>query len=167
MRFTKIFIFVLLVSISFLIVPQVFAKWTEEDCTSYRSKNPEGKNYSSDVTYDYQCGWVKSTVSGSAIYSGGGLELPDQSAGSSTEIRGISHEGSLINLIIGWTNFLLPYVNVLSIAAIVAAGLMYILSFTNEELHTKAKSILIYVVIGIVLVYSAFTIVNTLLKVGQ
>jgi hypothetical protein len=100
------------------------------------------------------------------IYSGGGLQLPDQSAGAPTEIRGISHEESLINLIIGWTNFLLPFVNVLSIAAIVAAGLMYIVSFTNDELHSKAKSILIYVTIGIVLVYSAFTIVNTLLKVG-
>ena len=100
------------------------------------------------------------------IYSGGGLQLPDQSAGAPTEIKGISHEGDLVNLIIGWTNFTLPYVNVLAVGAIVAAGLMYIVSFTNEELHTKAKSVLIFVVIGIVLVYSAFTIVNTLLKVG-
>jgi cytochrome bd-type quinol oxidase subunit 2 len=100
------------------------------------------------------------------VFQGGGLQLPDQSAGSDTEIKGISHEGSLINLIIGWTNFLLPYVNVLSILAIVLAGIMYIASFTSEELHTKAKSILGYVVIGIILVYSAFTIVNTLLQVG-
>lgn len=104
---------------------------------------------------------------GAQIYKGGGLQLPDQSAGAPTEIRGISHEGSLINLIIGWTNFLLPFVNVLSIAAIVVAGFMYIISFTSEDLHSKAKTILIGVVIGIVLVYSAFTIVNTLLKVGQ
>ena len=109
---------------------------------------------------------VNTQVYAASIYSGGGLELPDQSAGSETEIKGISHEGDLVNLIIGWTNFLLPYVNVLSVAAIVVAGFMYIMSFTNEELHTKAKSILTYVAIGIILVYSAFTIVNTLLKVG-
>ncbi len=166
MRFTKVFIFVLLVSMSCLFAHQAFAAWTQQECDVYRATHSE-----KDTWYELNCKWLKpaSTPSsiGSPIYTGGGLELPDQSAGSATEIRGISHEGSLINLIIGWTNFLLPYVNVLSIAAIVAAGLMYILSFTNEELHTKAKSILIYVVIGIVLVYSAFTIVNTLLKVGQ
>lgn len=100
------------------------------------------------------------------VYSGGGLQLPDQSSGSGTEIKGISHESSLINLIIGWTNFMLPYVNVLAIFAIVAAGMMYLVSFANDELHTKAKGILSYVVIGIVLIYSAFTIVNTLLSVS-
>jgi hypothetical protein len=97
-------------------------------------------------------------------YTGGGLGVPDD---KKYDLRGISKEKDLKSLVIGWTNFLLPYVSVLSVFAIVAAGLFYIVSFFNEELNAKAKNILIYVVIGIVLIFSAYTIVNTLLSFGQ
>ena len=81
-------------------------------------------------------------------------------------ITGISKERDLRTLIIGFTNFVLPYVSVLSIFAIVAGGFFYLLSFANDELHTKAKTILTYVMVGIVLILTAVTIVNTLLSAG-
>ncbi len=101
---------------------------------------------------------------GDTIYTGPGLSVPTQEG--ATEIKGISHETSLVRLIIGWTNFMLPYINVLAILALILAGIYYISSFASEDLHTKAKSILIWVIIGIVLVYSSYTIVNSLIKVG-
>jgi hypothetical protein len=82
------------------------------------------------------------------------------------DIEGISKESDLRTLIIGFTNFILPYVSVLSVFAIVASGFYYLLSFANDELHSKAKNVLMYVVIGVILVMAAVTIVNTLLTVG-
>lgn len=94
------------------------------------------------------------------IYDGPGIQVPDESLVAS----GISKERSLIQLIVFYTNATLPYVSVISVFVFVAAGLFYILSFTNEELNGKAKNMMIYVVIGIVIIFSAYTIVNTLLS---
>ncbi|MDP3975408.1 MAG: pilin [bacterium] len=97
------------------------------------------------------------------LYDGVGVSVPD----ASLVAGGISKEKSLIVLIIGFTNWLLPFVSVLSVFAFVAAGLFYILTFANEELNSKAKNIMLYVVIGIVIIFSAYTIVNTLLSLTQ
>lgn len=96
----------------------------------------------------------------SPIYTGVGIQVPDESLVAG----GISKERSLIQLIVFYTNATLPYVSVISVFVFVAAGLFYILSFTNEELNGKAKNMMIYVVIGIVIIFSAYTIVNTLLS---
>jgi hypothetical protein len=101
---------------------------------------------------------------GGTTYTGGGLAVPDD---RKYDLKGISKSKDLKQLVIGWTNFLLPYVSVLSVFAVVAAGLFYIVSIFNEELNAKAKNILIYVVIGIVLIFSAYTIVNTLLDISR
>lgn len=94
------------------------------------------------------------------VYTGLGVQVPDEDLIPG----GISKKKSLGDLIIFYTNATLPYVSVISIFAFVAAGLFYILSFTNEELNAKAKNIMTYVVIGIVIIFSAYTIVNTLLS---
>jgi|CXWL01.1.fsa_nt_gi hypothetical protein len=93
------------------------------------------------------------------VYTGPGVVVP----GQELIATGISKETSLINLIIFYTNVTLPYVSVLSIFAFVTAGLYYILTFANEELNGKAKTIMLYVVIGIVIIFSSYTVVNFLL----
>ncbi|EKD48112.1 MAG: hypothetical protein ACD_65C00121G0003 [uncultured bacterium] len=47
------------------------------------------------------------------------------------------------------------------ILGIVAGGLMYALSGTDEEKATKAKKILINSIIGAVIVYGAFALVSS------
>lgn len=103
---------------------------------------------------------TRSTPNQGAVYTGPGVQVPDESLVAS----GISREDSLIDLIVFYTNATLPYVSVISVFVFVAAGLFYILSFTNEELNSKAKSMMMYVVIGIVIIFSAYTVVNTLLS---
>jgi len=71
---------------------------------------------------------------------------------------------NLIGMISGWTNFVLPFVSVISIAAIVYAGFLYITAMGNEDQVGKAKNILLFVVIGIILIFSAYSIVNTVLS---
>lgn len=94
------------------------------------------------------------------IYNGPGIQVPD----ASLVAKGISKQTSLLQLIVFYTNALLPYVSVISVLVFVASGLFYILSFTNEELNGKAKNMMTYVVIGIIIIFSAYTIVNTLLR---
>ena len=100
-----------------------------------------------------------SSTNFSPVYEGPGVQVP------SAELipSGISKRQSLIELIVFYTNVTLPYVSVIAVLAFVAAGLFYILSFTNEELNGKAKNIMTYVVIGIIIIFSAYTVVNTLL----
>jgi cysteine-rich repeat protein len=71
--------------------------------------------------------------------------------------------GSAIGIITGWTNFLLPFVGAIAIAAIVYAGFLYLTAAGNDEQAGKAKKIIIWVVIGIIVIFSAYAIVNTLL----
>lgn len=72
--------------------------------------------------------------------------------------------GSAIGIITGWTNFVLPFVGVIAIAALVYAGFLYITAAGNEEQTKKAKNIIMWVVIGIIIIFSAYAIVNTLLS---
>ena len=75
--------------------------------------------------------------------------------------------GSAIGTITGWTNFALPFVSVIAIAALVYAGFLYITAAGNEEQTKKAKNIVMWVVIGIILIFSAFAIVNSLLSANS
>lgn len=92
------------------------------------------------------------------VYDGPGVQVPSDDLIP----QGISQTKSLTALIVFYTNVTLPYVSVVAVFAFVAAGLFYILSFTNEELNGKAKNMMTYVVIGIVIIFSAYTVVNTL-----
>lgn len=96
----------------------------------------------------------------SPVYDGPGVQVPSADMVAS----GIIKEMSLINLIVFYTNATLPYVSVLAVLAFVGAGMFYILSFANEDLNGQAKNMMIYVVIGIIIIISAYTIVNTLLR---
>ena len=72
--------------------------------------------------------------------------------------------GSAIGQITGWTNFAIYFIGAIAIAALVYAGYLYITAGVSEENVDKAKKIVIYVVIGIVLVFMAYAIVNTVLS---
>lgn len=70
---------------------------------------------------------------------------------------------SAIGSITGWTNFTLPFVGVIAIAALVYAGFLYLTAAGNDDQTKKAKNIIIWVVIGIIIIFSAYAIVSTLL----
>ncbi|MBU1089241.1 hypothetical protein KKF38_00390 [Patescibacteria group bacterium] len=72
--------------------------------------------------------------------------------------------GSAIGMVTGWTNFMLPFVGAIAIAALVYAGFLYLTAAGNEEQTGKAKKIIIWVVIGIIIIFFAYAIVNTLLE---
>ncbi|MFH0833864.1 MAG: hypothetical protein V2A63_00535 [Patescibacteria group bacterium] len=75
--------------------------------------------------------------------------------------------GSAIGVITGWTNFALPFVGVIAIAVLVYAGFLYLTAAGSEDQTKKAKNILIWVAIGIIIIFSAYAIVNTLLSTNS
>lgn len=69
---------------------------------------------------------------------------------------------SALDMIVGWTNFFTGFVSVLAIAGLVYAGFLYITALGNNEQAEKAKKTAIWIVIGIILLFLAYAIINTL-----
>ncbi|MBP7819718.1 hypothetical protein KA036_02690 [Candidatus Gracilibacteria bacterium] len=66
-----------------------------------------------------------------------------------------------IQQLIGFTNLAISFVGPLAMITLVAGGLMYALSGANEELAGQAKKMIQVSLIGIILIYSGYAIVNT------
>lgn len=71
---------------------------------------------------------------------------------------------SLIDVIVGWTNFALGFVGIIAITALIYAGFLYLTGGLDDGNIDKAKKIITYVVIGIIFIFMAYAIVNTFLS---
>lgn len=60
-------------------------------------------------------------------------------------------------------NFFLGFLGLLALVMVIYGGFLYVSSAGNEENVGKAKKILIYAAIGIVVILVAYPVVNTLL----
>jgi hypothetical protein len=66
-----------------------------------------------------------------------------------------------LNEIIGFTNFIVSIVGPLAVAILLAGGIMYMTSAGNDERQGKAKRLITAALIGLIIIYGAFAIVNT------
>lgn len=89
------------------------------------------------------------------------LSVPD-----SDEYGNIAVTGSFREAIIKWTNFFLGFLGLVAMIALIFAGFLYVTSLGNEEQAKKAKNIIVWVVLGIVVILVAFAMVNTLITDG-
>ncbi|MCX6807624.1 MAG: hypothetical protein NTZ80_02365 [Patescibacteria group bacterium] len=71
---------------------------------------------------------------------------------------------SLIDAIVGWTNFALGFVAVVAIGFIVYGGFLYMTAAGDEDGTKKGTNIIIQAIIGIIIIISAYAIVNTFIK---
>lgn len=94
----------------------------------------------------------------SEAYIGTGL-AKDSLSGS-----GITHTDNAGDLIIKYINFMLPYLTLAAFVGFVVAGFFYVTAFGNEEQLGKAKKILIWSVVGLLLVMASYTIVQLLTR---
>ena len=72
----------------------------------------------------------------------------------------------LLSIGTGWINYLFGFITVLGIFAIVWAGVMMIIHFGDEERVESAKNTIKYVIIGLLVVFSAWTLVRFFLTAG-
>ena len=77
-----------------------------------------------------------------------------QLSGDQTGLRGI---------VLTIVNFFLGFLGLLAVIMVIYGGFLYVSSAGNEENVNKAKKILLYAVIGIVVIIVSFALVNTIL----
>ena len=87
-----------------------------------------------------------------------GTELAETSLGST----GITHTENFGDLIIKYVNFVLPYLVLAAFVGFVVAGFFYVTAYGNEEQLQKAKKILIWSVVGLLLVIASYAIIQFL-----
>lgn len=93
--------------------------------------------------------------------TGAGLrEVQEQLRGTDS---GISTSDSIIAVILGWVDFALPFAGLFAFVALVYAGFLYVTALGDESQTEKAKNIVLWVAIGIVLIFSAYAITSTLI----
>lgn len=78
-------------------------------------------------------------------------------SGGQTGIRGI-----VLTII----NFFLGFLGLLAVVMVIYGGFLYVSSAGNEENVNKAKKILLYAVVGIIVIIVSFALVNSLLTAG-
>ena len=92
------------------------------------------------------------------------LISPEDSPDNITTATG--GEGSFRNLAKTIVNFFLYFLGFIATVMIIYGGVLYVTSAGNDENVGKAKNILLYAVIGIVVILLSFAIVNTILTAG-
>lgn len=84
-----------------------------------------------------------------AVYGGTGIaDGIEQAEG----LGGISDIGDIRGLIVAIIEFVLDFVLLLAVIAVIVAGLYLIVSNGDEQQKDKAKRIILYVVIGIIVI---------------
>ena len=73
---------------------------------------------------------------------------------------GITHTETFSDLIIKYVNFVLPYLALGAFAGLVWAGFLYITAYGNEDQLGKAKKIIIWSIVGLLLVIVSFAIIQ-------
>lgn len=72
--------------------------------------------------------------------------------------------GSVRDLVIKYVNFALPLLALAAFVGFVYAGFLYVTAYGSEEQTGKAKNVMIYAIIGLVLVILSFSIVQLFAK---
>jgi len=97
------------------------------------------------------------------VFQGPGLRQGSKIARQRLD-RSISKERDLRVLAIQWTKFLLSLGAILAVIALVWAGFQYVTAFGDDAKIESSKKIIIWVVVGMILIFGAYAIVNTIMK---
>jgi hypothetical protein len=73
---------------------------------------------------------------------------------------GITHTENFGDLIIKYVNFALPYLALAAFVGFVVAGFFYVTAYGNDQQIEKAKKILIWSVVGLIVVIMSYTVVQ-------
>lgn len=110
---------------------------------------------------DLEEGWdcIKKGLTNCAVTPEGSFELPDAEL-----FNTIGQNVSLRQYILNVLNFVLSFLGLIAVAALIYAGFLYVTSGGDDSANEKSKKILIYAVIGILLILASFAIVNTVIR---
>lgn len=83
------------------------------------------------------------------------------------DAKGIASPNNLVmgdfkTVIINLITWLLSFIGLLALAAIIWGGIMYILALGDEKRTTKAKAIIFYAIVGVFIAGISFLIITTI-----
>ncbi len=87
------------------------------------------------------------------------FDLPECGVFSFCRYSDISIRQFILNVI----NFILSFLGILAVAMVIYAGYLYVMSFGDDGNAEKAKKIILYAAIGILVILASYAIVNTIL----
>lgn len=94
------------------------------------------------------------------VHAQGGLINPTDQPTKLADATG--GQGSFRGLLLTFLNFFLGFLGLLAVVMVIYGGVLYVSSAGGENVD-KAKKIIMYAVIGIVVIFLSFALVNTLL----
>lgn len=111
------------------------------------------------------------TVLALMLVNGLGLQLAFGQAIDATDQPGIvgqlsGGEGSLRGIVLRIVNFGLTFLGLIAVVMVIYAGFLYVTAAGNEDNIGKAKKIMLYAAIGIVIIIASFALVNTIFQAG-
>lgn len=102
-------------------------------------------------------------VNSSEVYDGRGVGLQPLDKGKIKGMVEIDDKDTLFKKLL---NFALTFVGVLALAFLIFAGFKFIVGSGNADTATKSRTMITYIIAGIVVIISAYPIVNTFLTLG-
>ena len=102
-------------------------------------------------------------VNNSDVYDGRGVGLQPLEKGNVIGMVETDDKDELFKKLL---NFALTFVGVLALAFLIFAGFKFIVGSGNADTATKSRTMITYIIAGIVVIISAYPIVNTFLTLG-
>ncbi len=99
-----------------------------------------------------------------AVHAQGFISPTDNPSAVSTATQG---QGSFRQLALTIVNFFLTFLGLIAVVMLIYGGFLYISAAGNQEHIEKAKKIILYAVVGIIVILLSFAIVNTVLSAGS
>jgi hypothetical protein len=97
------------------------------------------------------------------VFCGGGLREGLDKSKPQIQGKGISTSDSLTTVILGLIEFSLPFAGLFAFVGLIYGGFLYITAFATDQ-SKKAKDILIWSGLGLVMIFLAYPFVATLIK---
>ena len=104
------------------------------------------------------------SLPGSAIFDGGGLNTGLERAQDELQSTGIRPDTNLIASIAALINYILPYVGIIAVVAFIVAGFMFILGFGSDTAIQRAKKIMIWSAVGLIVILLAFPVTRFIVQ---
>lgn len=95
------------------------------------------------------------------VFAQGAIDITTDQPGIIAQLSG--GQTGLRGIVLTIINFFLGFLGLLAVIMVIYGGFLYVSSAGNEENVNKAKKILLYAVLGIVIIIVSFALVNTLL----
>ncbi len=100
------------------------------------------------------------------VFDGDGLITGLEEAGTQIEDTGVRTEDDIIVVIAEIINFILLFAGIFAVVAFVVSGFMFILGFGSDQSIQRARKIMIWAAVGLVVIIFAFVLVEFIIDLA-